>query len=256
MVLVLVLGAMFLFASAFSGTSMAQVPTAVEPAPAPSQAAVTPAVKTASPAKAAPVAAAVQTPEHCVPVTKDAAGMRLMSVGCGRPVVFYLPDFVLTAADRSAPNLEAVFQGLVDSGSAVIATDVGANSWGSPAAVEGLHNLINQYSPNSPPRILAMSMGNTVLLNYGVKYPIRSAAALIPVTSWTLEILLRSGNQPLLPQAVSYPYTVWQGAQDGIVGPVHIVGAVVNTLPGGHEVNLAWPVADIVSALLQALIQA
>jgi len=274
--LVLVLGAMFLFANALGGSSMAQVPTtdpvgspaegvaqvpdevdqvtpapaAVEPAPALSQAAVTPAVKAAASAKAAPVAAAVQTPEPCVPVTKDEAGLRLMSVGCGRPVVFYLPAFGMTAADRSAPNLEAVFQGVVDSGSAVIATDVGANSWGSPAAVEGLHKLVNRYSPNSPPRILAMSMGNTVLLNYGVKYPIHSAAALIPVTSWTPEILLRSGLQPLLPQAVSYPYTVWQGAQYGFVGLVHILGAAVNTLPGGHEVNLAWPVADIVSALL------
>ena len=265
---------MFLFASAFSGTSMAQVPTtdrvappaeevahvlgvvveatpapaAVDPAPAPSQAAVTPAVKTVAPAIA--VAAAVQAPAPCVPVTKDEAGLRLMSVGCGRPVVFYLPALGMTATDRSAPNLEAVFKGLVDAGSAVIATDVGANSWGSPAAVEGLHNLVNQYSPNSPPRILAMSMGNAVLLNYGAKYPIHSAAALIPVTSWTLEILIRSGLQPLLPQAVSYPYTVWQGAEDGIVGLVHILGAVVNTLPGGHDVNLAWPVADIVSALL------
>lgn len=271
----LVLGALLLMASAFNGnaTSMATSahPVAVEPnetevagqvieahppaaaeaAPAPATAKVVVAPPPAIQPNSAPVVAAgVKTPPPCVPVTNDGPGLRLMSVGCGRPVVFFLPALGSTAADRSHPNLEAVFQGLVDAGNAVVATDGVFNSWGNPAAVEGLHNLVNQYSPNSAPRILAMSMGNTVLLNYGAKYQIHSAAALIPVTTWTLEILVRSGLQPLLPVSVSYPYAVWQGAEDIIVGLVNVLGATVTTIPGGHDINLAWPVADVVRALV------
>jgi pimeloyl-ACP methyl ester carboxylesterase len=185
----------------------------------------------------------------CAPESREAPGLRLIAWGCERPVIFYIPGLGAQASDRNYPTLERMFSGLVDSGFAVVVGDVGFNNWGNPASVEALHQLVLQFNAGQPPRLVGMSMSNAVIMNYGKKYPVYAAVGLVPVTRWTSELILRSGIQPPLPTSVSYPYHIWQGTEDNIVGTPRIKGAVVHPISGGHVIELDWPAADIADVL-------
>lgn len=185
----------------------------------------------------------------CVTETRDAPGLRLMSWGCGRPVIFYVPGLGRQASDKKDLTTEAMFAGLVDAGYAVVVGDIGFNTWGNPASVEALHQLVQQYNLGQPPRLIGISMSGAILLNYGKKYPVHSAVGLIPVTRWTREVKIRSGNQPPLPTSVGYRYTIWHGTEDKIVGYPEIKGAEVRLIDGEHVTELAWPAAEIAEAL-------
>lgn len=184
----------------------------------------------------------------CAPESREAPGLRLIAWGCERPVIFYVPGLGAQASDRH-PTVEKMFSGLVDSGYAVVVGDVGFNTWGNPASVEALHQLVGQFNAGQPPRLVGMSMSNAVVMNYGKKYPVHAAVGLIPVTRWTREVIIRSGVQPPLPTAVGYPYHIWQGTEDKIVGTPRIQGAVVHPISGGHVIELDWPAADIAGVL-------
>jgi hypothetical protein len=185
----------------------------------------------------------------CVPETRDAPRLRLMAWGCDRPVIFYVHGLGRQASDKKDPTLEAMFAGLVDAGYAVVVGDIGFNTWGNPASVEALHQLIQQYNAGQPPRLIGMSASGTNVLNYGKKYPVHAAVGLIPVTKWTREVMIHSGKQPPLPTSVSYPFTIWLGTEDNTVGYPEIAGAEVRWIAGNHALELDWPAAEIAEAL-------
>lgn len=189
-----------------------------------------------------------QTPA-CASETREAPGLRLLAWGCERPVIIYIPGLGAQASDKKFPTVEKMFSGLVDKGYAVVVGDVGFNTWGNPASVEALHQLVLQFNDGRPPRLISMSMSNAIVLNYGDKYPVHAAVGLIPVTRWTREVMIRSGIQPPLPTSVSYTYHIWQGTEEDIVGTPRIKGAVVHSISGGHVVELDWPAAEIAAAL-------
>jgi pimeloyl-ACP methyl ester carboxylesterase len=199
-------------------------------------------------------AVAYQDPEFsaapaCVPETREAPGLRVIAWGCGRPVIFYVPGLGAQASDRKDLTLEALFAGLVDAGYGVVVGDIGFNTWGNPASVEALHQLVQQYNGGQAPRLIGMSMSGAHILNYGKKYPVHSAVGLIPVTKWTREVMIRSGKQPPLPTSVSYRYTIWHATDDTIVGYPEIQGAEVRWIKGDHVIGLDWPAPEIAEAL-------
>lgn len=185
----------------------------------------------------------------CVPETSNAPGLRVMAWGCGRPVIIFVPGLGRQASDREDPTIEALFRGLVDAGYAVVVGDIGTNTWGNPASVEALHQLVQEYNFAQPPRLIGISMSGAILLNYGNKYPVHAAVGLIPVTKWTGEVMIRSGVQPPLPTSVGYRYTIWHGTRDQMVGYPEIRGAEVRWIDGEHVLELDWPAAEIAAAL-------
>jgi peptidoglycan/LPS O-acetylase OafA/YrhL len=128
----------------------------------------------------------------------------------------------------------------------VIVTDVGGpQSWGNKASVDAVAALKARYSPNRPVRLLGVSMGTCILVNYAAfaaPGSVASAVGILPITHLPTRpgdvIAEQSAHAPQPAQFLDVPYQMWYGTADDYAGYPTTHGPHVSAvaMPGAKHV--------------------